>query len=92
MRAKGNFDELDTVIQEYFHLGHAEKVQVLNLHKPMEQVFYLPMHTVRKESSTTTKQWRIQTGFHSFRGNPLLADLKHERFTQWLLFSVVATS
>ena len=37
-------------------------------------------------------QWRIQTGFHSFRGNPLLADLKYEHFIQWLLFSVVHTS
>lgn len=55
LRAKGNFDELDAVIQEYFHLSHAEKVPVLDLHKPVEQVFYLPMHAVRKESSTTTK-------------------------------------
>ena len=27
-------------------------------------------------------QWQIQTCFHSFRGNPLLADLKHERFIE----------
>ncbi len=55
LRAKGNFKEFDTVIQEHFHLGHAEKIPVLDLHKPLEQVFYLPMHAVRKESSTTTK-------------------------------------
>ena len=55
LRAKGNFNEFNAVIQEYFHLGHAEKVPVLDLHKPVEQVFYLPMHAVRKESSTTTK-------------------------------------
>ena len=36
-------------------MGHAEKVPVLNLNKPAEQVFYLPMHAVQKESSTTTK-------------------------------------
>lgn len=43
------------MIEEYFQMGHAEKVPVLDLHKPVEQVFYLPMHAVRKESSTTTK-------------------------------------
>ena len=39
-------------------------------------------------------QWRIQTGFHSFCGNPLLADLKHKRFIDQLLMLlnfVVAT-
>ena len=36
-------------------MGHAEKVPVVDLHKPVDQVFYLPIHAVRKESSTTTK-------------------------------------
>ena len=36
-------------------------------------------------------QWWVHTGFHIFRGNPLLADLKHKRYIQWLLFYVVAT-
>ena len=35
-------------------------------------------------------QWRIQTGFHSFRGNPLLEDLKQERFIDWLLLTLGA--
>ena len=33
-------------------MGHAEKVPVLNLNKPVEQVFYLSMHAIKKESST----------------------------------------
>ena len=55
LRLKGNFEEFDAVISEYFHMGHAEKVPVVDLHKPVDQVFYLPIHAVRKESSTTTK-------------------------------------
>ena len=35
-------------------------------------------------------QWRIHTGFHSFCGNPLLADLKQERFIDWLLLTLGA--
>ena len=37
------------------------------------------------------RQWWIQTGFHSFRGNPLLADLYYELFIEWLWFSVNVT-
>lgn len=43
------------MIQEYFDLGHAEPVPLQALNKPPEDVFYLPMHVVRNESSTTTK-------------------------------------
>ena len=67
------------------------KTENTNEESPIEE-----MPREREASSYSTGmnewQWRIQTGFHSFRGNPLLADLKHERFIQWLLFSVVATS
>ena len=61
-------------------LAHAEKLWTMSAHNSG-----VPRILIKG-------QWRIQTGFHSFRGNPLLADLKHERFIQWLLFSVVATS
>ena len=36
-------------------MGHAEQVPIMDLNKPVQQVFYLPMHSVKKESSTTTK-------------------------------------
>ena len=39
-------------MEEYFKLGHAEPE---DLHKPPSEVFYLPVHAVHKESSTTTK-------------------------------------
>ena len=43
------------VIQEYFDRSHAEEVPPEDLEKPPEQVFYLPMHIVYKNTSTTTK-------------------------------------
>lgn len=55
LRAKGQFQELETTMQEYFDIGHAEPVPEADMYKPPESVFYLPMHTVRKESSTTTR-------------------------------------
>ena len=36
-------------------MEHAEEVSVLDLHKPVEQVFYLPMHAIQKEPNIMTK-------------------------------------
>ena len=55
LRAKKQFQEFEAVMQEYLDMGHAELVPETDLNKPQESVFYLPMHAVRKESSTTTK-------------------------------------
>lgn len=55
LHAKGQFDELKTVMKEYFDSEHAEVVPEVDLDKPPPSVFYLPMHIVRKESSSTTK-------------------------------------
>ena len=55
LRYKGQFEEVDTVIQEYFEHGHAEVVPDTDREKSPRYVFYLPIHAVRKESSTTTK-------------------------------------
>ena len=49
LHAKGNFD---TIIQEYFHLGHAEKVPVA---RACGANVPPTMHVVRKQSSTTAK-------------------------------------
>ena len=43
------------MVQEYFDQQHAEEVPQEDFDKPQDQVFYLPMHIVCKESSTTTK-------------------------------------
>ena len=55
LHAKGQISEFSTVMREYFDMEHAELVPVADLQKPTKDVFYLPMHTVRKEDSTTTK-------------------------------------
>lgn len=43
------------VIQEYFDLKHAEPVPPEDLCRPPSEVYYMPMHAVIKESSTSTK-------------------------------------
>ena len=53
--SKGQFQEFSNVMEEYFDLSHAEPVPPDDLQKPPKDTFYLPMHAVRKEHSTTTK-------------------------------------
>ena len=36
-------------------MDHAKNVPEIELEKSPQEVFYLPMHAFRKESSTTTK-------------------------------------
>ena len=55
LRAKDEFETFDSVMQEYLGIKHAELVPTADLEKPTHSVFYLPMHAVKKESSTTTK-------------------------------------
>ena len=55
LQAKNQFQPLVEVIDEYFEKGHAELVPDSDLEKARDRVFYLPMHTVQKDSSTTTK-------------------------------------
>ena len=55
LKSKKQFEGLDEVIKEYFRLSHAEEVPLADLHKPREDVFYLPVQAVVKESSSTTK-------------------------------------
>ena len=55
LHSKGQFEDFNAVMTEYFEMGHAEAVPAIDLKKPTQEVFYLPMHSVRKESSTTTK-------------------------------------
>ena len=55
IHSKGVFPKVQKVVQGYFDKQHAEKVPQEDLEKPQDQVFYMPMHVVCKESSTTTK-------------------------------------
>ena len=54
-RQRSTFTKVDAVITEYLTLGHAEPVPVEDLDMDPCKVFYLPMHIVYKDSSTTTK-------------------------------------
>ena len=47
--SKNRFQEFESVMREF------ELVPPVDLEKPEDQVFYLPMHAVYKSSSTTTK-------------------------------------
>ena len=55
LRCKGQFTEFGAVMEEYVELEHAEIVPTVDLDKSPCDIFYLPMHAVRKESSFTTK-------------------------------------
>ena len=55
LQSKNQFAEFEAVMKEYIDMGHAEPVPLSDLEKPQHQVFYLPMHAVHKDSSTTTK-------------------------------------
>ncbi len=50
LKSKNEFQVFEAVMREYVDLEHAELVPPDDLDK---QVFYLPMHVVYKESTTT---------------------------------------
>ena len=45
--------DVDTVIKEYVELGHAEPVPISDLNKDHSNTYYMPIHVVYKQSSTT---------------------------------------
>ena len=53
LHAKDLFGDFEAAVEEYFKMGHAELFPTVDLEKPAQEVLYLPMHIVRKESSTT---------------------------------------
>ena len=57
--SKGIFPEVHKVMREYFDQEHAEEVPLTDLEKSQENVFYLALHTIHKESSTTTKNLAV---------------------------------
>lgn len=48
-------DSFNHVVREYGELGHAELIPEKELNKTGESHYYLPMHSVVKQSSTSTK-------------------------------------
>ena len=55
LRNRKEFEPFAKVVKEYFTLGHAEPVPSIDMDKETAKTFYLPMHAVKKEQSTTTK-------------------------------------
>lgn len=55
LHSKRCFPEVDAVVREYLELNHAEPVPDQDFNKPVSEVYYLPIHVVRKETSSTTK-------------------------------------
>ena len=53
--SKCQFREFANVMNEYFTMNHVDPVSVTDLKKSPNEVFYLSMHPVRKEHSSTTK-------------------------------------
>ena len=51
---KNTWEPFQTIVQEYLDLGHAEPVPPHSLVSTKE-TYYLPMHAITKESSTSTK-------------------------------------
>ena len=55
LRVRSQSKEFANAVQEYFEMGHAELVHVADLSKPCNEVYYLLMHAVHKETSSTRK-------------------------------------
>ena len=56
LRKKGAFQEFAEVLREYFQMDHAELVPAEGLqNNQYAEVYYFPMHAVRKETSSTSK-------------------------------------
>ena len=55
MQVKGTSKEFVEVMREYFTMGHAERVPLVEVDSPGKEMYYLPMHAVHKEDSTTSK-------------------------------------
>ena len=51
----GRFSEFQAVMNEYITLEHAVAVRPNDILTPPSQHYYMPVHAVRKESSTSTK-------------------------------------
>ena len=51
----GLHDDFHSVMLEYFEKDHVKPVPTQNFNKLVDQVYYLPVHVVCKQSSSTSK-------------------------------------
>ena len=52
---KDCWPQFQAVIQEYLDLGHATLISPEDLHQPPSTIYYMPVHAVFKQSSSSTK-------------------------------------
>ena len=52
---KGTWEDFQLVVQEYLDLDHAQPVTAQEMKTPTQDCYYLPMHGVYKEGSSTTR-------------------------------------
>ena len=55
LQRKGKLDEFQKEVKSYLDLQHARLLTTEELKIPVSQSYYMPMHGVEKQSSTTTK-------------------------------------
>ena len=68
LKKKGTWEQFQSVVREYADLDLTELVPRDELQRPTRTVYYLPMHGVVKDSSTTTNlrvvfDASVKTGF-----------------------------
>ena len=55
LKRKGSWNQFRLAVKEYFVMDHGEVVPDTDLTRPEGDCYFLPMHGVVKESSSTTK-------------------------------------
>ena len=87
VQRKGTWAAFQSVIREYVDLGHAEPVPAHTLTPTIEN-YYLPMHGVVKESSTTTK---LRMGFDASAKTTASLSLNDTLLTGHTLYPTLET-
>ena len=55
LESSGRSRDFANAVWEYFDMDHAEPVPTRDMAKPLDEVYYMPMHTVIKTSSVTSQ-------------------------------------
>ena len=55
LKRKGKFEAVNSIMQEYINMDHAELVKPIDLKKEHSKIFYFPIYVVWKETSSSTK-------------------------------------
>lgn len=83
LHSKSQFEKFTAVMEEYSEMEQAVLVPVTDLQKLPNEVFYLPMHAVRNEHSTTT----VRVVFNATAKSATLSERHLTRWANCSLFS-----